>query len=292
MNKQVLISSFKKEIWEFNKTLYWVPLIIAILMVVAPGAQLLLLEDFRIDRILAGLNELQHQKNIEGLENAAMMAMAAISLPFMLIALIVQLYYFTASMYDERRDQSIYFWRSLPVSDATTVGVKLAMGALVIPGIFGLGATLAMLVYLVFFFIGTVVLALGYDISLWHLWAEAGLLYNFGGFWLGLIPLALYLFPVFAWLMLASMYAKKAPFLWAVLPVGALLLVEAFIIEYFHLNQGFLTEMLHNYFNLAKDIPAEKVWYPLLYKIEPLAILFGAGLVYLTYWLRVNRSHP
>lgn len=300
MNTQVLVSSFKKEIWEFNKTLFWVPLIIAVLMVLAPMVPLILLEDYQIDRIFAGLEEAQQHASLGSLDKLTLIMMTGLFSPFIMIALLVQLYYFTACLFDERRDLSAYFWRSLPVSDATTIGVKLITGALLIPAIFMLGATLALLTYVVLAFIGCVVLSLGYDISLWQFWGDTSLVSSLLTQWSSLIPYALWMFPVFAWLMLASMFAKKAPFLWAVLPLVALLLVEAFITEYFQLGLGFMAETLMNYFTFTKDMmPTDLVQnetivpvltMALFAKVEWLGLLFGGVLMYATYWLRVNRS--
>ena len=302
MNTSLIISSFKKEIWEFNKTLFWVPLIIAILIVIAPLVKLLLLEGYQIDRLFDGLQQLQYMEHPEHLVEATLGLITSLFVPFIMVALLIQLYYFTTCLFDERRDLSIYFWRSLPVSDALTVGVKLATGAIVIPAIFMLGATVAIVIYIIFAFLACIVLSVGYDISLWHLWGSAGLLSNLASIWLNLLPYALWMFPLYAWLMLASMFAKKGPFLWAVLPVIVILLIEAFVVEYFHLRGGFFSEMLIDYFTFAADMlphdfanhssPRQILTSVLLAKINLAGTLLGCALIYLTYWLRANRSQP
>ena len=302
MNTPLIISSFKKEIWEFNKTLFWVPLIIAIMIVAAPVLKLMLLEGYQTDRLLEGLQHLQNIDHPQHLAKGVLGLITGLSIPFIMVALLIQLYYFTTCLFDERRDLSIYFWRSLPVSDALTIGIKLITGALVIPAIFMLGATLAIISYVIIAFLACIVLSMGYDISLWHLWGSADLISNLATAWLNILPYALWMFPLYTWLMLASMFAKKAPFLWAVLPVIVILLVEAFVVEYFHLHRGFFSETLVNYFTFAADMlphditssesPKLTLASALFAKIDLAGTLLGCALIYLTYWLRVNRSQP
>ena len=302
MNTALITNSFKKELWEFHKTLFWLPLIIAALIVITPFAQLMLLEDYQVNKIFMVLEELHHATQLDQLSNGTLAVVNGLFVPFLMIGFVIQLYYFVNCLFDERRDLSVYFWRSLPVSDATTVGVKLLTGALVIPAIFMVGATLSLLVYAVMAFVACIVLAAGYDISLWHLWGHADILSTLAGTWLTLLPYALWMFPVYAWLMLASMFAKKAPFLWAVIPVAAILVVEAFIVEYFHLRQGFFSETLIEYFGFMSDMHGHHIEIKdpsklslaqaLSEKVSLMGVLLGAAFIGATYWLRSNRSHP
>mgnify|MGYP000141181227 CR=1 FL=1 len=302
MNTTFFITNFKKEIWEFNKTLFWVPLIILLLVVSAPLIQFIVMEDYQANNIIRFLDDVQHREVAEDFNKIVLGAMTGLFVPFVMVSLLVQFYYFITCLYDERRDLSVYFWRSLPVSDAASVGIKLATGALLIPAIFMFGATAAALVYALFGLIASVILSAGYDISLWQLWASADLVTNLMAIWISLLPYALWMLPVYAWLMLASMFAQKGPFLWAVLPVVVILLVEAFVVEYFQLHQGFFSQMLFEYFTFSEhivpvdfidsDSPKLVMVSALLKKIELSGILLGGALMYLTYWLRANRSHP
>jgi ABC-2 type transport system permease protein len=301
MNKSQIIMSFRKEIWEFKKTLFWVPLIIAIFIIAAPLLQLMLMEDYQSSKVFDIITNADNLANVEGFTRLFLSAIMGMFVPFIMLSLIIQLYYFTTCLFDERRDLSVYFWRSLPVSDVLSVGVKLITGALVIPAIFMLAATLVVFVFLLLALIACTVLSLGYDVSLWGLWGSADIISNLTSIWLNLLPYALWMFPVFAWLMLASMFANKAPFLWAILPIAALLLIESFVVEYLHLDGRLFLNTLLEYFafgqdmfpNNVSDIGATKfiVFSALSSKISAMATLIGVGLMYATYWLRVNRSH-
>ena len=301
MIRSQIITSFRKEIWEFKKTLFWVPLIIAIFIIVAPLLKLILMEDYQSSKWLEMITNVDNLGNVEGFTRIFLTAVMGMFVPFMMVSLIIQLYYFTTCLFDERRDLSIYFWRSLPVSDVLSVGVKLITGALVVPTIFMLAATCVVFVFLLFALIACSVLSIGYDVSLWGLWGSADIISNLTAIWLNLIPYALWMFPVFAWLMLASMFASKAPFLWAILPIVAILLIESFVVEYLHLDGRFFLNTLREYFafgqglfsNNVADIqqPRFMLFLALSSKISIVATLIGVGLMYITYWLRVNRSH-
>ena len=301
MNLSLLTMSVKKELWEFNKLLFWVPIIIIAMMVAAPLLQLMIIEDYQWNGIIDGLTRLQNQEVTQELARVSFAAISGLFMPFMMVALLIQLYYFLVCLFDERRDMSIYFWRSMPVSDAAAISTKLLTGALVIPGIFMLAATVTLVLALVLAFIGCIALSVGYDISIWHVWGSLELFTNVSLVWLSLIPFVLWLFPLFAWLMLMSMFANKAPFLWALLPIIILVLVEAFVVHYFDLNSSFFIQILTDYFGINEDTlqnnfdhEANMRLMPikvLMSKISVVAIAVGAGLMYLTYWLRVNRSH-
>lgn len=301
MNAQYLLTNFKKELWEFRKTLFWVPLFTAILVIVAPLVQLALLEDYQTAKIFEVLEKIQHIAEPKQFSKGALNFMMGVFTPFLILAFVIQFYYFVTCLFDERRDMSVYFWRSLPVSDALTVTVKLLTGAFVIPAAFLLYATATLLVYLLFAFIACIVLATSYDITLWQFWGEIGLISNVASLWSIILPYALWMFPLFAWLMLASSHAKKAPFLWAVLPIIALLVIEAVLVNYFHLYQGFVSTTLTDYFGFTQQLVfqsaephvsfKELLVNALYAKIGFVATIFGLAVMYLTYWLRKTRSH-
>ena len=225
MNRSQIIFSLRKEIWEFRKTLFWVPLIIASLIIAAPFINLLLLDESPFTKLTENLAQFEELPNVQGFGRFFLASIMGMFVPFIMVSLLIQLYYFTTCLFDERRDLSIYFWRSLPVSDALSLTTKLVTGALVVPAIFMMAATLVVVVYLLFALIFCIVMSVGYDVSIWGLWGSANIFSNIASVWLNLLPYAVWMFPVFAWLMVASMFANKAPVVWARLPVVALLLL-------------------------------------------------------------------
>jgi ABC-2 type transport system permease protein len=140
---------------------------------------------------------------------------------------IVGVFYCLDALYGERRDRSILFWKSLPVSDVTTVLSKAAIPLAILPLlVFAIVVTLQFLM----FFVSTAVLVMSGAgaATLWsHLpffQMQLVLLY-------GLTVLALWHAPIYAWLLLVSAWAKRATFLWAILPP---LVIAAFEFIAFH----------------------------------------------------------
>ncbi|WP_289028249.1 hypothetical protein [uncultured Paraglaciecola sp.] len=301
MKVMQIFMGVRKELWEFKKTLFWMPLLIGIFMIAAPLLKLLLLEGAQIRVVFEGVSNADNLNNVQGLTRLFLATIMGMFAPFILVGLVIQLYYFTTCLFDERRDQSIYFWRSLPVSDGQNIMVKLLTGALVVPAIFMLAATLVVFIFVLLGLLGCYILDVGYDISLWELWGNANIFSNMTSVWTSLLFYALWMFPLFSWLMLASMFANKAPFLWAVLPVALLLVIESYITNYLKLDSHFLREALLEYFALAKELipnSIQQVGTPkfilisaLWNKISLIGTALGIGFIYLTYWLRVNRSH-
>ncbi|MDO6445765.1 hypothetical protein Q4493_08270 [Colwellia sp. 1_MG-2023] len=299
MNTLQFTTNIKKELWEYKKIFLWIPIILAILFICAPFISLLL-NDISNVHWLTRFERIAELTQSEGLSQITFGFISVLFLPFVITSGIVQLYYFIACLYDERRDLSIMFWRSLPVSDAMSVGVKLLVGALILPAIFLIAATGVVLVFLIMIVIASIVLSLGYDISLWQLWANGDVIWHLVSSWSSLLPYSLWMFPIYAWLMFVSAFAKKAPFLWAVLPVIIVLLVESFFVSYFDLNTRFFAQTLMDYFAISQnalDVYANQhtsitviPFNVMKDKISLVAILLGAGLMYGTYWMRINKS--
>lgn len=300
MNTLQFTTSIKKEIWEYKKIFLWLPVIIAIMIILTPLLGYILSSSSELFDV-AFLQELAKQQDADKLPKIFYGFIAALFIPFLLVANLVQIHYLIACLFDERRDLSILFWRSLPVSDAMSIGVKLLVGALVLPGFFLLAATITLLIFLALAFIYCVVLSLGFDISLWGFWANTDIISTVLSMWLNLLPYTLWLLPLYAWLMLVSMFSSKAPLLWAILPVIALLLVESFIVHYFHLNGGFIGHFLADYFSFSKyaanvyidsnEVITTVPFSMLSDKVSFAGLLISAVFIYATYWLRVNRSH-
>jgi ABC-2 type transport system permease protein len=125
----------------------------------------------------------------------------------------VVLFYALGSLYDDRRDRSVLFWKSMPVSNTATVLSKLASMALVTPLITALvgivvGTVIAIVAASTLAVFGANVLPELLTTSEFYLAPLAVL---------AVIPVyALWVLPSIAWCMAVSAWAKRAPFLWAV----------------------------------------------------------------------------
>ncbi|MGH6888858.1 MAG: ABC transporter permease [Rhizomicrobium sp.] len=147
----------------------------------------------------------------------------------MLTTVIVAVFYCLGTLYNERRDRSILFWKSMPVSGTTTVLAKATIPMLVLPlvGFFVICAT-----QLVMLGLDTIAFAAnGLNPGAWiHL----PLLRIWFLLFYGFVTLALWYAPIYGWLLVISAWAKRGPFLWAVLPVLAICVVEKLALDTSH----------------------------------------------------------
>lgn len=136
--------------------------------------------------------------------------------------LIVAAFYSLAALHNERRDRSLLFWKSLPVSDLTTVLSKAAVPLLVTPVVIFAVTIVAQLIMLA---LSTLIVTAG-GIDPTALWSRLPLVHVWATLGQGLPVITLWYAPLNGWNMLVSAWAKRAPFLWSVVPPLALALLE------------------------------------------------------------------
>jgi ABC-2 type transport system permease protein len=211
--------SVRRELWE-NRSLYVAPLIAAAVILFGYSISTITLP--RRMRAVAALDPARRD--------------AALALPYdmaatliILTAYVVGAFYCLDALYGERRDRGILFWKSLPVSDLTTVLSKASVALVVLPVLvfaIAVATQVAMLLTCTL-----VLLASGLGVAApWiRLFQDTPVLLY------GLAAHALWHAPLYAWLLLVSAWARRTPFLWAVLPPLALGVLEtiAFQTSYF-----------------------------------------------------------
>lgn len=125
----------------------------------------------------------------------------------------VVLFYLLGALFDDRRDRSVLFWKSLPVSDAKTVLSKAASAVFVAPLIAWAVSVAFGLVFLVV--LSAYALWLGLN-PLTAIWGPASPLSVFAATF-AMVPLtALWSLPMIGWMLLCSAFAGQRPFLWAI----------------------------------------------------------------------------
>lgn len=134
-------------------------------------------------------------------------------------------YYAISALHGERRDRSILFWKSLPVSDLATVLAKAFVPLIVLPPImFAVmlaGTLLALLISSV------AAMLAGFDPD--QLWSRLHMGFLWASFGRGMLFLPLWYAPVVGWLMLVSAWARRVPFLWAIAPLIGSAIVEGML---------------------------------------------------------------
>ena len=137
-----------------------------------------------------------------------------------LTAAIAGVLYCLGALHNERRDRTILFWKSLPVSDLMTVLSKAAIPLVVLPAIAFAVILAVQLVMLAVNAMASAAAGLGPPTAVGFLpWLIMVAAY-------GLVTMTLWYAPIWGWFLLVSAWAKRTPFLWAFLPPLALVVVE------------------------------------------------------------------
>ncbi|MBW3567306.1 MAG: hypothetical protein KY410_04990 [Proteobacteria bacterium] len=219
------IALLKRESWE-HRSFWLVPGVLAVLIVIMfMWAMLYVIPDtvgydLWVDRMA--------DENPEAIDRIGSMLIPSLAMPFILIMGFMIPFYLLDSLYAERRDRSILFWKSLPINDTVTVLSKWGAVLLVLPAmVFGIVIVLSMILTLL-----TGIFTMFGGGNAWTLvWQHYGLFSGTGTLLVGFYAEALWYLPVMGWLLLASAWAKKAPFLWAVLPPVAIAILEEMFLD-------------------------------------------------------------
>jgi ABC-2 type transport system permease protein len=268
--------SLRRELWEY-RSIYLAPAGVAVLAVVG----------FIIATIGRGLAIQDLARRQAVLEEPTTFAAGMV----MLASVIVAIFYCLDALHGERRDRSILFWKSLPVSDLTTVLAKATVAIVVIP--------------LVTFVIS---FAMQFIMAVLSSMALAGSGMSVGMLWSHFFAMSVMLFyhlvaihglsmaPIYAWMLLVSAWARRMPFLWAFLPFLVISIGEKIAFNTWHFAQamGYILGGSEGDAYMASD----KYLAPLS-MISPLHFLFSPGLwiglaiaaIFLAGAVRVRRSH-
>lgn len=223
----------RREFWEHQGSLFRAPLIVAaILLLVTAGS--------------AGYGLLSHNLNVHATINGRVLQQVvladmpqplrdqivqvaassylAVAMPLFIMLAFSLFFYCLSALYDERRDRSVLFWKSLPLSDQMTVVSKVLTAAVVGPVI---TMALALAMSLALLLILGVLLAFN-GVNLFGALLTTPALYLAPLCLLAMLPVyVLWALPTIGWLLMVSSWAKSKVFLWAIgVPVIALVIVK------------------------------------------------------------------
>ncbi|HWG76081.1 MAG TPA: hypothetical protein VN660_04740 [Steroidobacteraceae bacterium] len=238
---KVLYMQMRRELWE-HRSLWIAPLLVGLLMLVAVAT---------VGRIQFYQGPAPGPGPSPASANTPFAQMLlGWGIPFFLVSLIVIVVYLLDCLYGERRDRSILFWRSMPVTDTQTVLAKLLVGLLVVPlAAFLLSASTSLL--------ASAILALRHHVlvngqvaPLWDgaTWVRVQLrvLYS-------LMVLMLWYAPYGAYLMLASVWARRSPYAWAFVPPVLIAMFENILLGTRYVG-GVVERGLNNVLRLAFNL--------------------------------------
>ena len=250
MNTGTPVNTFtwlvKREFWEHRGGFLWTPFIVAtviltIMLLVLLSAEILAnqngvnINGIHLEQLTKHLGEAEVAKMQDGMD----IGLLSLSFPVGIALFFVVLFYGIGALYNDRSDRSALFWKSLPISDLSTVLSKVAAATLLAPVL----ATIAIIALQLGFLILMSLYALLHGINPFPLlWSPTHLV----GLWIKLVLLipvnALWALPSIGWLLLCSSFARSKPFLWAVvLPIMA--------------------GVMNSWFGLMKNLSVTNTWF-------------------------------
>ena len=235
------LALIRREIWE-HRALYVVPAVTGLIIVLLEMTGYAAMGVFgeEIDFALLGAGHINEAQR--GVFVAALMTgLAGI---FVLAMWVLIVFYTLDALYAERKDKSILFWRSLPVTDAESVLSKLLTAVVVIPLI-----TLAFIITTQLLVLIVTSVWIGFrGADAWYLlWKAAPFASTWAATLVGVLAVTLWLSPFVGWFLLVSAYTKRSPLLMASLPIIILPMLEKML-----LNTGHLYNAI---FKRTTDIP-------------------------------------
>ncbi|MGI9322104.1 MAG: hypothetical protein ACR2PJ_00845 [Pseudomonadales bacterium] len=289
MNNLLLL--VRREFWEHRATFLVLPAVITIFL------SLLLIAMFASASYYgpSGINDEPSIRNdvarlLEALRSdnevdwSAVMqpVMQTAEAPFLFTLWLAVFMYLLGSLYGERKDRSLLFWKSLPVSDLATVLSKLMAALIFVPLVYFAGMVVVQLTALLALTLATS----GTEVDAWrNIWAPSALPLVWLDFICRILFQALWCLPLYGWLLLVSVLARSAPLAWALgIPLG-LALVDIALID-LRLYAWFET---HLAVTKPEAYPYELRHYlaDKLFTLDMLsALTVGSGLVALAIWQR------
>ena len=222
-----LLALVKREFWENKGAFRTTPLVIAGIYIALVLMSIITFNHF--DNDFQSLKEAIHyltQVDAGIRSKFIYESTLAMSMLFSTVLAFVVFFYLLGSLYDDRKDRSILFWKSLPASDTLTLVSKLLSAMVVAPLIFWVVYVITHIVIMLIS--SVVVMSLGENP--WILFLGIG--NPFKGWSMVLLSYmaqSVWALPLYGWLMLVSAFAPRIPLLFAVLPPVVLGVLQIWI---------------------------------------------------------------
>ncbi|MCH9690852.1 MAG: hypothetical protein K0U59_02125 [Gammaproteobacteria bacterium] len=200
--------------------------------------------------------------------------------------------YLANSFYQDRRDRTVLFWKSMPVSEREEIFAKLVTICLLAPAIYVAISIVTQITYILL----ATLLIWRIDGNATHLVLD-NIHFSalFGGQIISWFLQALWLMPIFAWLLLCSTIARRSPMMLAFAVPLAL-----YIIELVFFDSNWIGQTLGNYLqylsiniNSAEDLETlTSIWPPIDFTDLFWGLALAALLLVATHWFRKHRFEP
>ncbi len=220
------LALMKREVWE-HRSIYVTPAAIASIVTLGVMAMLVFASGFaaELDMAIFGAQNIAGESERKAVLTGFFLGTSWI---FIIALAILTVFYCLDSLYAERKDKSILFWRSLPITDAETVISKLLTAIFVLPVATVIGIVATHLVNLVV-------------VSLWVsmkggdggalIWGSVALFDNWMAAFIIVIACGIWMSPFIGWFLLVSAYTKRSPLLMAFMPLIIIGLLEGIVLR-------------------------------------------------------------
>ena len=227
------IALVRRELWE-HRAIFVTPLVIGTIVTLGTLTALMFVGEFQNELNLAIFGAQNVAGEFE--RRAALTAFfGGTSWLFLLGLGVLTVFYALDALYAERKDKSILFWRSLPVTDAETVVSKLVTAVLVIPAIAIAGIIVTHLVNLVI--TSAWVAAKGGSAGT-LIWGSVPFFDNWMATILVIYASAIWMSPFLGWFLFVSAWTKRAPFMVAFLPLVLIPMIEGIFLRSAHFAEA------------------------------------------------------
>ena len=210
----------KREFWEHKGGFFWTPAVVGALMTLFLAVSMTIgltvksrhgmqINGEQVTNLGKLVTPEQKAQAIEAISNGYI----GTSAPLFMVMAFVVFFFCLGSLFDERKDRSVLFWKSLPVSDGETVLSKAMMalvGAPLLTYVFAIATSLLALL----------IICIGSGLSGLNIFGgvlTSAATYTTPLELLAVLPVyVVWALPTVGWLMMVSAWARTKVFLWAV----------------------------------------------------------------------------
>jgi ABC-2 type transport system permease protein len=207
-----LVTLVRREFWE-HRGLWMAPLIAAVFLILAVALSHVSSGGFKISVDDETLNFANHITPDQKSRTFGVF-IAVLGFPILITMVVVVFFYLADALYSERKDRSILFWKSMPVSDGATVWSKVLTALAVVPLYVWL---VAMLTVTIGFLIGSIRVS-GTPIANLAAW-DTGIWLKVQGVALAnMLVASLWYAPIAGYMLAVSAWARRSVLMWIILP--------------------------------------------------------------------------
>jgi len=293
-----LLFGLKREFWEHRRAILWAPigfsiliLLVSIMLNVAfdpaakPSSEIGVLEQ---ESGQFFENEETKQQSVK--DESRKRNPSRKSLFYLSLAWLVSIFYLLSALYSDRKDNSIIFWKSLPVSETQNAIHKLTFAVLCFP-VVALAISWVLNILQIILQLKEMQSAVGGDT--WLVVER-----SFDAQHMIVIPLigvvagTLWGLPLFCYALMVSAMAKKYPLLFFIVPLVALAFVERMTYQGSYVFDFVVNHSPFSALSALSDAPNLKYFFQSQFADKLPDLVLGCGLAFIFFLVAIwHRNH-